>query len=265
MLHLLKIEWLKIRHYRAFWVLFSLFVIAVLGINYIAWYIKTQIERDGGKMIGSLVGGPFSFPEVWQTVGWMTSWLLYFPGFIIIFLVTNEYTFRTHRQNIIDGLSRHQFVWVKLWVATMLAIISTVMMILACLLFGLLSEGGSFEFEELKYIGYFFVMSMVYMLFALTLALLLRRAALAVGIFFIFGLIFDNVLANVVNQQMDSKLGTYLMPIDVADQLIPFPFLKSVSKSVMKQANEWICLGICMGWIVFYHWFALRKFNTEDL
>jgi len=257
---LLEIEWMKIRHYRTFWILFALFIISVFGLNMIVFKIKQAID-DTDPLLKALTGGPFSFPEVWKTVGWMTGWLLYFPGFIMIFLVTNEFTYRTHRQNIIDGWSRRQFVGVKLVMAGILALICTFMMVLASLVFGF-AAGSTFDAGNLEYILYFFLTSYVYMLFAFILALLLRRAALSVGIFFIYALIFDNLLSGFVSSQTKTPLGSYIAPLQVADDLFPIPFLGRVMPN---RPELWILLVIVSVWIVVYHFAAIRKFENEDL
>jgi len=144
---LLQIEWMKIRHYKTFWILFALFIISVFGLNMIVFKVKQAID-EADPLLKAMTSGPFGFPEVWKTVGWLTGWLLYFPGFIMIFLVTNEFTYRTHRQNIIDGWSRKQFVNVKLVMAAILAAICTLMMVLASLVFGFAS-GTSFSVSNL--------------------------------------------------------------------------------------------------------------------
>src|SRR4051812_6198783 len=112
MKHLLTIEWMKVRRYRTFWVLFTLFAVSMFGISFIWWYMNQQFETSGDftmKAAGSMLFGSFHFPGVFNTITQISSWLLYFPGFIIIFHTTNEYTYKTHRQNIIDGLERNDF------------------------------------------------------------------------------------------------------------------------------------------------------------
>ncbi len=143
MTDLLKTEWLKIKPYRTFWILMTLFVVAVGGINYISFYINTNINKVTNA-VGMGTGNPFAFPNVWLTVAWMSSWVLYIPGFIIIFLITNEYTFKTHRQNIIDGLSRKQFVATKLALAFLLASLSTLIVGLAALVSRNFNISGTF-------------------------------------------------------------------------------------------------------------------------
>lgn len=243
----------------------GLFVVAVVGINYLFYSFSSNLS--GSKnLLSAVTGSPFEFPSIWNTMTWLSSWLLYFPGFIIIFLITNEYQFKTHRQNIIDGLSRNQFVWIKLNVAFILTIFCTLFVLITTVLFGFIS-GSTFTFEGFEYIGYFFVCSWIYILFAVLLALLLRKAALAVGIYFIYGLIIDNIIPWFLRKSSGGKpYGTYIMPLDVADGLLPFPFLKSLRSQVnIESVNVYICLTICLAWIIFYHWFTVKKFNTEDL
>ena len=40
MKHLLKIEWLKVKNYKAFWVFSILYSFSILGINYTGYYIN---------------------------------------------------------------------------------------------------------------------------------------------------------------------------------------------------------------------------------
>ena len=264
MLDLLKIEWMKVKNYRTFWVLVVLFVVAVIGINYISFAINREVNNTTSA-VGLSTGNPFNFPQIWNTMAWMSSWLLYFPGFVIIFLITNEYSFKTHRQNIIDGLSRKQFVVVKLNVALILAIASTIVVLLTTAFFGMAS-GSTFTVEGMQYIGLYFIAAFVYILFAMLLAFLLRKAALAVGIFFIYGLIIDNVIPGLLRKTFDGKpYGTYIMPLDVADGLMPFPFFKNQVDMVLRTPNLYLCLALCIGWIIFYHIFTVRKFEKDDL
>jgi len=261
---LLQIEWMKVKSYRTFWILAGLFVAAVVGVNYISYSINIEVN-DRTSAVGLGTGNPFSFPQIWNTMAWMSSLLLYFPGFIIIFLVSNEFTFKTHRQNIIDGLSRKQFVMIKLNVALIIAVASTLVVFLTTLVFGLLG-GGTFTVQGIEYMGYFFVCSFIYVLFAMVLALMLRKAALSVGIYFIYGLIIDNLIPLLLRKSFDNKpYGSYIMPLDVADGLLPFPFFKSMVEATLRTPNQYICLSICAAWIVFYYWFSIKKFQQEDL
>ncbi len=259
---LLQIEWMKVKSYRTFWVLMGLFLVAVIGMNYIVY--KANIEINKNMPLSALTGSPFTFPNVWNTITWMSSWLLYFPGFVMVLLISNEYTFKTHRQNVIDGLSRKQFVSIKLMVAFILSLISTIVVLITTILFGI-AGGGSVTLNGIEAIGYFFICSWVYILLAMLLAFLFRKAVLAIGVYFIFGMILDNLLSLFLRWLFNGKpYGNYMVPLDVADSLLKHPF-RNQSDNFWLPANIYICLGICVAWIIFYHVFTTRKFQGEDL
>lgn len=260
---LLQIEWMKVKGYRTFWVLVALFVVALIGINYISFRINYEINQ--AVPVGAFLGNPYEFPRIWETVSWISSFMLYFPGFIMILLISNEYTYKTHRQNIIDGLSRSQFILSKLYIAFLLTVFSTLLVFTSTVIFGIAS-GQGFSFNGISGAGYYFVCSWVYLLFAMLLAILLRRAVLAIGILFIYGLIIDNVLPFWLGfNYLDRKpYITYFLPLDVADGLLRHPF-RTQSERVLTPPNTSICLAISIGWIVFYHWFTNRNFQKKDL
>jgi ABC-2 type transport system permease protein len=267
MKHLLTIEWMKVRRYRTFWVLFTLFVVSMFGISFIWWYLNRQFETSGDitmQAAGSMLFGSFHFPSVFNTITQISSWLLYFPGFIIIFHTTNEFVFKTHRQNIIDGLERTDFIKAKLGFAFLLSIVCTLIVLISTLFFGFISGEGTITLEAWSYIGYFFVQSCVYILFALVLALLLRRAALAVGIYFIYGILIDFLLALWISKSTNSVAGFYILPLQVADQLIPNIATEKMV-SLLGNFKTNIALLISIAWIAFYCYFPIRKFNKEDL
>ena len=112
MLRLLQIEWMKVKNYRTFWILLAITIVGMPAFNYTVYDLSNNsFPKIKGK---SILGTPFSFPDVWQTVSWNSSLLLIIPAVLIITLTTNEFTYKTHRQNVIDGWSRSQFINVKL-------------------------------------------------------------------------------------------------------------------------------------------------------
>src|SRR6201996_2594313 len=125
MLKILRVEWMKVKNYRTFWILLAISVISIPAFSYSLYNLmNNSFPKVKGK---SVLGSPFAFPDVWQTVSWNSTWLFIIPAILIITLVTNEFTYKTHRQNIIDGWSRGQFVGVKLVVVLLLSIVSTIM------------------------------------------------------------------------------------------------------------------------------------------
>lgn len=261
MLHLLRIEWLKVKNYRAFWVFSILYLASIFLVNYIAWTIveRTQTEVPGSSMV---LGSPFAFPKVWQTVGWFSSWLLYFPGMIIIMLMVNEFNFKTHRQNIIDGWSRKQFISVKIAMVILFSVLITILNAITSLFFGLISR-GSFSFEGMEYLIYVFFQALAYLFLALMLAVLFRRSGLAIIIFFLYGLIFEWLICGLMTFQFKLTPFSYFLPLQTSDVLIPIPF---GAKVMYPDAPAAIVLMIgVLAYITLYIFFARKKFLIDDL
>ena len=137
--------------------------------------------------------------------------------------------------------------------------------LISCLFFGLISGGGTITLEAWSYIGYFFIQSSIYILFALLLSFLFRRAALAVGVYFIYGILLDFLLATWISKGLDSNIGFYLMPLQVADQLTPNIVAEKLVATQWGAVKTSIALIISIAWIIFYCWFPIRKFQREDL
>ena len=131
MLSNLKIEWMKIKNYRMFQVFSILYMLGILVIIYIFYKVyisfigELQKTMTGVKTEGQDMLQLFSTDNLPYTVVFWTSLLLYLPGMIIINLFINEVNFKTHRQNIIDGWERKQFIDVKFVFALLFSIVAT--------------------------------------------------------------------------------------------------------------------------------------------
>ena len=156
MVKLLKIEWLKIKGYNAFIILSSFFALGVITLNYVVFSVnKNMISQASASNIMG-VFSPYNFDKTWQTTSYTAGFILLLPALLQIILLTNEFTYRTHRQNIIDGWSRLQFIQVKIVIALITAILSTILVFLTALTFGLFS-GSSFSTYGISHIGFFFL------------------------------------------------------------------------------------------------------------
>src|SRR4051812_21233830 len=177
MLHLLKIEWLKIKNYRTFWILLAIIIVSIPAFNYVIYdLMDNSFPKVKGK---SILGSPFAFPDVWQTVSWNSSLLLLIPAILIITLITNEFTYKTHRQNVIDGWSRNQFIQIKLLQVFLLSALVTLVVFLTSLAFGNLGNKvprNTSIFRDVRFTGFFFVEMLSYSMIAFLIGMLIKRA-----------------------------------------------------------------------------------------
>ena len=116
MLNLFRTEWLKIKKYPGFWWIMGITVLSYPGINGMFYFIykeNTANTKNAAQMLKMLLGNPFEFPEVFRTTAFASSLFVFIPAILVIMLITNEYTYKTNRQNVIDGWSRNEFLVAK--------------------------------------------------------------------------------------------------------------------------------------------------------
>ena len=265
MLHLLKIEWLKIKGYKTFWVLTTLFLVSIIGLNYFVFNIKQGLSQANAQA-NAVIGHPFDYPNVWHTITYFSSFLLFIPGLMIITSITNEYSFKTHRQNIIDGWSRQQFIHVKIMLVLIISLLSTFFVFLTSILFGTIA-GSTFSFVKVEFIGYFFVQSLSYCMLALLLSVLIKRSGLSIGLFFLYSFIIENILGAVLNNMGGVRKingpGDYL-PLNTTDNLIPFPFFRNIIQ-LSTPPSVYILLGLSALYLFLYYFISVKRFQIQDL
>ena len=264
-MHLLKIEWLKLKNYRTFWILSGLYLVSIFGINYIVYRIQENIynAKQAKGMAEMLIGSrPYSFPTVWQMTPYVSSFLLFLPGLLLIISITNEYSYKTHRQNIIDGWSRRDFISVKLVLAVIVAFVSMVMVFFTALSFGYLS-GSSFDYEKIYYMGYFFIQTLSYCMVAILFSILFKRGALAIGVFFLYSLVLENLIAKPLSHYYNGA-GRFF-PLESTDTLIPLPVFENMQRQVSAAPNYTVILIIAIIYLALYTLGATTKFDKDDL
>src|SRR6476469_8204025 len=178
---LLYTEWLKLRKYPAFWWMTGIIALSYPGVNYIFYHIYQQVVSKGNttsQMVKMLVGNPFTFPEVWHTVAYASSLFIFIPSVVVIMFITNEYTYKTHRQNIIDGWSRKQFMTSKMIDVLIITLLCTLVYVIAAVVIGYLNikESNGNVWEDSRYIWLFFLQTFSQLSIAFLIAFMARKA-----------------------------------------------------------------------------------------
>jgi ABC-2 type transport system permease protein len=231
MLSLLRIEWMKIKNYRTFWILLGITVLAIPGVNYAVYGIVGLITSKA-KGAGASIPNPFGFPDAWHTICYTSSMLFIMQAILIITLTTNEFSFKTHRQNIIDGWSRSAFIGVKLMGVLLLAILSTLVVLLTVLGFGYFTgKTGAHvsAWQGSRFLFFYFVQVISYSMIAFVIAVLIKRSGLAIGLFLIY-MIVEQVAMSILTQLLHFTPAQYL-PEETTDRLIPFPGIHLMSET----------------------------------
>jgi len=267
MLKILRVEWMKVKNYRTFWILLAITIVIVPAVSYLLYNLmNNSFPKVKGK---SILGSPFAFPDVWQTVSWNSTLTFIIPAILIITLTTNEFTYKTHRQNIIDGWSREQFIGVKLIEVVLLALLSTVVVLLTAVGFGYFGNkvpDGVSVWAGFRFIPFYFVQMLSYSMIAFLLALLIKRAGLAISVFLIYMLV-ENIAVAILRNVYKLN-GADFLPEEVTDRLIPQPYLKALIRP--EETARWehllpVYLVVGAVYFVLYCLVAGRSFLKNDL
>ena len=273
MINLLKIEWLKIKSYTGFILLASFFAVGVVASNYIVYIFKRNVldQVEASKLIFS--GSPFDFEMVWKTVTYYSSYFLILPALLLVILMANEFNYKTHRQNIIDGLSRYDFLKVKLAIALVFALGSTLIVIITALVFGATS-GSSFSVNGFENVGYFFLKASTYNIIAILIALLTKKSGVAIALFFIYT-IFENGVSLLLfflavkikkdNHHDFGNLGNYL-PMNASDGLLTSPFdqFSGMTRDIIPSDNNKLVVACAIVYIIiFYYWSKIKMMRSD--
>lgn len=258
---LLSIEWLKLQRYRTFWILIGFFIVLLPLWNY---GISNGIVQLGGKDI-NLLSQVYSFSYIWENIGFWTSIFVAFLSILVIIITTNEYQFRTNRQNVIDGWSRLQFYHAKWQVVLALSILTTLYVFIVGFLFAATNDSMSNFPGNIVKLFYVFVLSLNYYGFCLLLSIFFKRSGITIGIFFLYSMIIETLAKQLINWKMDFKLGNFL-PLQCSDELLPFPIL-DIIKSLAKMQSEPPAMPYVItsfAWITLYYFIGRKKLLSSD-
>lgn len=274
MKRLFKIEWGKTLNYNVF---------KILGIIYVASFlisiivlpliqVKTNLTAETDLLD---IKSFYTFPVIWDSFAYLASKSNLFLAIIVIFLVGNEYSFRTFRQHVIDGLSRDELLIGKLIVIATIALANTILIFILGWIFGLIySSAYSFGdmFANIHILGIYFIQAVSYMIFALFLTIWLRNKTLSMVVLLLYSLIFEPIIRLVVRKYVWVKLGLFF-PVKVTTKLTPIPengmleFIKANAEinGFGQSLPLWLNVILAITYSLIFYMIARKIIQKRDL
>lgn len=214
MLRLLKIELQKYLPYTNFWVIIGLYT----ALFIVSLLVATSIKIDA---VGLDSVTFFQFPNIWTTVSWIASWFNLLLAILLIAFIGNEYSFKTFRQNIIDGLSRQELILSKLLVILVLSVFCFALVFIVTMVFGLILS-THYDFSIIisgsSILFVYFIQTIAYMTFGMFLAFLVKNTALSIVFYFLYFFPVEPIVRNLFPDQ----IGMFF-PMKVISNLTPPP------------------------------------------
>jgi len=232
MIRLLKIEIHKIFYSRTFWIILGLYIVLLTLIALGLDSILKSFTVNNGKQQQSVANlvfqgySVFNFPGVWHNLVYLASWFKLLLAVLVVILVTNEYSYKTLRQNIIDGLSKWEVIWAKELVILILSVTAVIYIILLTLILGKSQSDENIFYGSSILISYFFSL-ILYLNFTYLLSSWLKKSGFVIGILFLYTLIIENLIA--------LKLPEYItrfFPMNLINKMIPNPLVELMGRKV---------------------------------
>jgi ABC-type transport system involved in multi-copper enzyme maturation permease subunit len=278
MKRLLSIELQKIWKNRASRVLtISYFVI----LSFIALIASIKFNIGNFKLHLAEMG-IFNFPFIWHFNTYIASFLKFFLAIVIVSMMANEYSYGTLKQNLIDGMSKKEFIQSKFLTVVLFALSSTVFIFIMSLLLGFsfssYTEIG-IAFSDLEYLLAYFVKLVGFFSFCLFLGILVKRSAFALGFLLVWS-ILEGIVKGILTFKIfpDSNKAQYItqfFPLESMSNLIKEPFTRfSIVKSIGNQIGvnnikdysvHWYDILIVLSWTVIFILMSYKLLKKRDL
>ena len=283
MFRLLNIEFHKLKHSTASKVLSIIYFGLLTSIALIA-----AIKFDIGPIKFHLADqGIFNFPYIWHFNTYIAAILKFFLLLVIVSMMANEYSHKTLKQNLIDGLSKKEFILSKFYTVIAFAAVSTFFVFLVSLILGYVySDYNEFSivFSDLEYLVAFFIKLVGFFSFGLFMGILVKRSAFAVGgivVWFIAESIFKGYLFwqfkssdfSEVSERVNSVMR--FLPLEAMSNLIKEPFTSfNAVKSAAKQMTvdlsknvdvQFFDIAIVSFWTFIFIYLSFRLLQKRDL
>ena len=243
MLRLLNIEFHKLKHNRASKILSIIYFALLTSVALIA-----AIKFDIGPIKFHLADqGIFNFPYIWHFNTYMAAIFKFFLLLVIVSMMANEYSYKTLKQNLIDGLSKKEFILSKFYTVIAFALISTIFVFVISLILGLIYSDfneTAIIFSDLSYILAFFIKLVGFFSFGLFLGILIKRSAFAVAAMIVWFIIESMLKGYLYWTFKDLKTSTdeavnaitQFFPLEAMANLIKEPISRlGAVKSVVNQ------------------------------
>jgi ABC-type transport system involved in multi-copper enzyme maturation permease subunit len=186
--------------------------------------------------------GIFNFPIVWHITTYFSALFKFFFAIVVVSMIGNEYNNKTLKQNLIDGLSKREFILSKFYTIVFFSLISTVIIFILSLVLGLVYSSYneiSIVVREIEFLPAYFLKLLGFFSFCLFLGVLAKRSAFALAFLFVDFILEWIVFGLIVwksNIEMATKIQNFF-PLTAMSNLIKQPFQR-VAMSKFPEKND---------------------------
>jgi ABC-type transport system involved in multi-copper enzyme maturation permease subunit len=226
--------------------------------------------------------GIFNFPYIWHFNTYIADYLKIFLAVVIVSMMANEYSYGTLKQNLIDGMSKLEFIKSKFITVILFALGSTLFVFIMTLILGYsfssYNEIG-IVLTDLEYLLAYFIKLVAFFSFCLFLGIFVKRSAFALGFllvwYFAEGIIFLLLRWLLFGDSEQVYKVTAFLPLESMSNLIVEPysrlqFVKTIGSQVGVEGIKdydvhFSSIIIVLIWTAIFMFLSYKLLKKRDL
>lgn len=269
MIRLIHIEWLKLKHNKIFSIIiliyFALLIFLPLSVDLFFRFLESQGANFEG--ISPAMIPFYDFPDIWQNFTYMTSFIKLIPAFLVIISVTNEFSYKTIRQNVIDGMDRNEFFMSKQSLIFCLALIQIGLIFLVGMIVGLskssVTDAASIV-QDMAFLPVHMLELIIYFNLAFLISLLVKKAGYAIMVLILYNIMLEPIIYGILYLSFETTDYNGFLPLMSINNLIHIPFQRYVFMEIQDYVS-FKELIIALFWGVVITMFNYRYLVKKDL
>lgn len=205
-------ELLKLMPFRTSWVIAGLFTLLVP----LVYGILPNMVPEG---VGIDAYTIYNYTRIWNFLPYVSAYFTTLLGILLIISISNDFTYGTLRQNVIDGFSRKDWLGSKYLILLATGLLASGVVLLTGIAYGLLySDDGSLLSHNPEHLLLYFLQTVGILSFSVLIGIGFQRSGLSIVLFFLYTLILEPTIGFLLPQGWSPYL-----PISTINNLLPFP------------------------------------------
>ena len=256
----------KILIFASFILPFTFLILSSIKINFLGYF---TLE------LGEL--GIFNFPVIWHVSTYFAAFFKFFFAIVIVSMIGNEYSNKTVKQNLIDGLSKKEFLLSKFYTIIFFSLVATILLGIGSLVIGsIYSSYGGFTVmvREMEFLIAYFVKLIGFFSLCLFFGILVKKSAFALG-FLLLLQILEGIGYGIMRWKLTRETADFLhnlFPLHSMYKLIDDPIRRLAKMKVTD--NEFLNydygvhayeIAVVLGWTLIFIYFSYRLLKRRDL
>lgn len=218
MMTLLKLEWLRLKGFRFFWIFLVGYFLCLLMVMWVGSSLLTQM-MSGVSLPGL---SSFTFSQTLSLIFYFSGFFEPFLALILIMMISNDHALGTLKQHVIDGLSLEQVTLGRLTQVLLLVFLSFSMVTGLSFVFAGQISGEGITFPSGLQVGGFLLRSLGFLSVAVLLASLVKKSIPTVFAYFGIRYILEPALAFGVGLYLKVEIDSFL-PLGAFGELVAGP------------------------------------------